>query len=67
MPSLLTGVQLEIRDITTKQEWEDAYSLSIPVMTRVDTSSQEEVKIARAPPRISAERLAAHLEASLQQ
>ncbi|KAK9790324.1 hypothetical protein WJX73_006447 [Symbiochloris irregularis] len=66
MPSPLTGMQLEVRDISTRQEWQEAYGMTIPVLARVDADGSNEVKISRSPPRISAERLAAHLESALQ-
>ncbi|KAK9842096.1 hypothetical protein WJX81_008206 [Elliptochloris bilobata] len=65
MPSVLTDVHLEVRDITTDPEWERAYGLVIPVLTCAYADGSNEVKIPRQSPRMSTERLGAVLEQAL--
>lgn len=67
MQTPLSGATLEVRDITTKPEWWEAYSLTIPVLTFSRDNSDTEVKVPRPSPRLSADRLEAHIAKSLLQ
>lgn len=64
-PSPLSNASLQIRNILDEPEWESAYGLSIPVMTAIKSGESEEIKIPRAPPKLSADRLADHIAKSL--
>ena len=44
-PSLLTGVQLEVRDILSDPAWEAAYSMSVPVLKVAGLDGSNEVRI----------------------
>lgn len=50
----LSDVQLEVRDISTKTEWESAYQYEIPVLARVNDDDSE-VVLPRLSPRLSVE------------
>ncbi|KAK9813295.1 hypothetical protein WJX72_011996 [[Myrmecia] bisecta] len=65
MPSVFSSAHLEVRDITTKPEWESAYGLVIPVLTSACLDDSQEVKIPRPSPRLTAERLGRHIEQAL--
>ncbi|KAK9831700.1 hypothetical protein WJX74_006484 [Apatococcus lobatus] len=65
LPSKLSGADLEVRDIRTKPDWMAAYEYSIPVLTKVSEDGHPEKKIPRAPPKMTAERLARHIEEAL--
>ncbi|CAL5223272.1 g5759 [Coccomyxa viridis] len=67
MQTPLSGARLEVRDITTKPEWWEAYSLTIPVLTFSKDQGNTEVKVPRPSPRLSADRLEAHIAKSLLQ
>lgn len=67
MQTPLTGVTFKVRDITSKPEWWDAYSLTIPVLTVAREDGSREVKVPRPSPRLSADRLEAHIAKSLTQ
>lgn len=54
---------LEVRDITTREDWFNAYQYEVPVLRQ--QLPQGEKPIPRPSPRISVERLAQHLEKSL--
>lgn len=45
LPSILTGVELEVRDITSNPAWEAAYSMSVPVLVAADPDGSNEVRI----------------------
>lgn len=59
----LEGVTIEVRDITSREEWERLYQYEIPVMARL-TASGEEVPIPRQSPRVTVERLKKHLQSA---
>ncbi|KAJ9528571.1 hypothetical protein QJQ45_020449 [Haematococcus lacustris] len=65
MPSLLTGCQLEVRDIASSQDWQAAYGLVVPVLA-LQTPGGREVVLPRAPPRMSADRLQRHVIAAVE-
>ncbi|WP_071515230.1 glutaredoxin family protein [Geitlerinema sp. PCC 9228] len=50
-------ISLEIRDITTRDDWFAAYQYAIPVLVQ-ETSPGEQVRLPRPSPGISVERLA---------
>lgn len=54
---------LEVRDITTREDWFNAYQYEVPVLRQ--QLPQGEKPIPRPSPRISVERLAQQLEKSL--
>lgn len=54
MPNL--KFNLEIRDITTREDWFQAYQYEIPVLCRINSQHQEEM-IPRFSPRASAQQL----------
>ncbi|CAI6002062.1 unnamed protein product [Closterium sp. NIES-65] len=65
--SALEGLQIEVRDITTRQEWMEAYQYEIPVMMRVtvdQSGNAVETLIPRQSPRASVERVRKALEAA---
>jgi len=64
-PSPLSKASLQIRNILDEPEWEQAYGLAIPVMTAIKRGESEEIKIPRAPPRITADRLHKHIVEAL--
>ncbi|BDA48087.1 probable Glutaredoxin-like protein YDR286C [Coccomyxa sp. Obi] len=66
MPSPLSDISFEVRDITTEAAWWEAYSLTIPVLTVADPDGSNEVKVPRPSPRISTDRLGQHLEKALE-
>jgi hypothetical protein len=43
VPSVLSGVELEVRDISGNSTWEAAYSMSVPVLARADLDGSNEV------------------------
>ncbi|CAI5484096.1 unnamed protein product [Closterium sp. Yama58-4] len=65
--SALDGLQIEMRDITTRQQWMEAYQYEIPVMMRVtvdQSGNTVETLIPRQSPRASVERVRKALEAA---
>ncbi|CAI5533666.1 unnamed protein product [Closterium sp. Naga37s-1] len=65
--SALDGLQIEVRDITARQEWMEAYQYEIPVMMRVtvdQSGNAVETLIPRQSPRASVERVRKTLEAA---
>ncbi|KAK9743385.1 hypothetical protein RND81_03G235800 [Saponaria officinalis] len=50
----LLNVQLEIRDITTNLEWENAYQYEIPVLAKLRVDGTEEI-LPRLSPRLGVE------------
>eukprot|EP00850_Spirogloea_muscicola_P016914 SM000141S00858 [mRNA] locus=s141:125668:126760:+ [translate_table: standard] len=57
----LADLVLEVRDITTRADWEEAYRYEIPVMARA-LASGSEAMLPRPSPRVSVERLHRQLE-----
>jgi len=45
MPSVLSGVELEVRDISSNPAWEAAYSMSVPVMAAALPDGSNEVSL----------------------
>jgi glutaredoxin len=43
MPSILSGVELEIRDVSTNPAWKGAYSMSVPVLAVASLDGSHEV------------------------
>jgi len=43
-PSVLRGVELEVRDISKDRKWEAAYSMSIPVLAAASLDGSNEVR-----------------------
>jgi len=66
MPSPLTGAQLEVRDITTKEEWERQYGMVIPVLTVTLPGSITEIKVKRVPPKSAGDRVAKYILAAME-
>jgi len=64
-PSLLTGADIEVRDITTRPEWEQAYAMEIPVLAHASLDNSNEKQIPRPAPRLSADRLEKHIISAL--
>ncbi|KAG5067565.1 hypothetical protein AAZX31_04G231300 [Glycine max] len=62
----LHGVDLQIRDITTNPEWENAYQYEIPVLAKV-LSDGTEVALPRLSPRLGVELLQKKIAAALSQ
>ncbi|BBN04065.1 hypothetical protein MPTK1_3g01590 [Marchantia polymorpha subsp. ruderalis] len=60
----LPNIQLEVRNILTKPEWENAYQYEIPVLAHVKDDGSEET-IPRLSPRLSADQMRKKLEAVL--
>lgn len=60
----LSDVQFEIRNISTKTEWEAAYQYEIPVLARVNEDNSETV-LPRLSPRLSIELIHRKLSAAL--
>ncbi|EFN50806.1 hypothetical protein CHLNCDRAFT_33349 [Chlorella variabilis] len=60
LPCALSGAELEVRDISTRPEWEAAYGQLIPVLAAADGGG--EVEVPRPSPRLSADALQKHLE-----
>lgn len=60
----ISDVELEVRDITTKEEWEQAYQYEIPVLACMKGNGIEEV-IPRFSPRLTIEQLQKKLAAVL--
>lgn len=58
------GATIELRDVSTNEEWARAYAMSVPVLMRLLPGGQEQ-PIPRAPPKTSVDRLRRHLEANL--
>ncbi len=44
MPSILSDVELEIRDISTNPKWKAAYSMSVPVLAVASLDGSNEVR-----------------------
>eukprot|EP00249_Psilotum_nudum_P036924 c9046_g1_i1 orf=383-880(-) len=61
----LGGVQLEVRDISTNSEWEEAYQYEIPVLSRLNDDGCEKV-LPRFSPRLSLEQLQKKLSEALE-
>jgi hypothetical protein len=57
---------LEIRDITTRDDWFNAYQYEIPVLFVVDDASEQLTPIPRPSPRISIAQLAQTLQKYVQ-
>ncbi|KAL3683970.1 hypothetical protein R1sor_001992 [Riccia sorocarpa] len=62
--STLSDVELEIRNILTKPEWENAYRYEIPVLAHVREDGTEET-IPRLSPRLTAQQMHNKLRAVL--
>jgi len=58
---------LEVRDITTRDEWFQAYQYEIPVLYLVAAPDQPPVLVPRASPRASAEQIERLLQKTLLQ
>ena len=43
VPSLLSGVELEIREISSNPVWESKYAMSVPVLAAIDPDGSNEV------------------------
>lgn len=67
--SVMADLELEVRDISGDQQLEAKYGMSVPVMSWLpepDSPPEQEVLIARAAPRVSADQLEKHLAKQLQ-
>lgn len=60
----LSDVELEVRDITTNEGWENAYQYEIPVLARLRADDSEDI-IPRFSPRLTVEQLQKKLAAVL--
>ncbi|NJL60868.1 MAG: glutaredoxin family protein [Methylacidiphilales bacterium] len=56
------SLQLEIRDITTRDDWFQAYQYEIPVLFVADTTENQATMIPRPSPRASWQQLAQILQ-----
>ncbi|BAT78612.1 hypothetical protein VIGAN_02131200 [Vigna angularis var. angularis] len=65
-PDSLNDVDLQIRDITSNPEWENAYQYEIPVLAKV-LSDGTEVALPRLSPRLGVELLHKKIAAALKQ
>ncbi|RZC94558.1 hypothetical protein C5167_026287 [Papaver somniferum] len=65
-PDSLHDVQLQVRDITTNPQWENAYQYEIPVLARVRFDGTEET-LPRLSPRLGVELVQKKLAALLRQ
>jgi len=71
--SRLRGVELEIRDIESNEEWNSAFAMEVPVLFWKSRKSGEggereresETLIPRSPPRVTVEKLSATFEAAM--
>ena len=53
----LGGFELEIRDITTRKDWFQAYQFEIPFLFKVTETDEAEQPIPRLSPRLSVSQL----------
>eukprot|EP00271_Cylindrocystis_brebissonii_P019098 TRINITY_DN5664_c0_g1_i1.p1 TRINITY_DN5664_c0_g1~~TRINITY_DN5664_c0_g1_i1.p1 ORF type:complete len:331 (-),score=20.69 TRINITY_DN5664_c0_g1_i1:409-1401(-) len=60
----LKGMEIEVRDITTRGEWESAYQYEIPVVAIAHGAGEEKI-LPRISPRVSVGRLRGVLEQAL--
>jgi len=51
------GLDLEIRDITTREEWWQLYQYEVPVLCQKITSTDREARLPRPSPRFSIKQL----------
>ena len=58
LPSPLSGVALELRDVDARPEWGARFGLEVPVVAWADAAGRE-TPTPRPPPRASADRVAA--------
>ncbi|KAF5202917.1 Glutaredoxin-like protein [Thalictrum thalictroides] len=65
-PDSLHDVDLQIRDITSNPEWENAYQYEIPVLARVLSDGTEET-LPRLSPRLGVELVQKKIAAALRQ
>ncbi|KAK6939856.1 Glutaredoxin-like [Dillenia turbinata] len=65
-PHSLQDVHLEVRDITSKVEWEQAYQYEIPVLARALPDGSEEI-LPRLSPRLGVEHIQKKLATALRQ
>ncbi|KAK7353167.1 hypothetical protein VNO80_18607 [Phaseolus coccineus] len=65
-PDSLNDVDLQIRDITSNPDWENAYQYEIPVLAKV-LSDGTEVALPRLSPRLGVELLHKKIAAALKQ
>lgn len=49
--------QLEVRDITTRDEWFQTYQYEIPVLCRVQSECSKEEQLPRPSPRVTVRQL----------
>ncbi|PSC67204.1 glutaredoxin 2 [Micractinium conductrix] len=62
MPSAFSTAELEVRDVTSKPEWEQRYAMSIPVLAAAAADGSGEVEVPRPSPRFSTDALQKHIE-----
>jgi hypothetical protein len=55
---------VQVRDISTNQEWQDAMHLAVPVLAALDRQGRE-VVLPRPTPRVSADRIERDITAAL--
>ncbi|XP_050365878.1 uncharacterized protein LOC126784459 [Argentina anserina] len=65
-PDSIHDVHLQIRDITSNPEWENAYQYEIPVLARVLSDGTEET-LPRLSPRLGVEMVQKRIAAALKQ
>ncbi|KAL4544539.1 hypothetical protein Ndes2526B_g00500 [Nannochloris sp. 'desiccata'] len=65
MPSILSDVELEIRDVSTNPAWKAAYSMSVPVLAVASSDGSNEREVPRPSPRLTADMLEKHLDKHL--
>ncbi|GLT85033.1 hypothetical protein SLE2022_032350 [Rubroshorea leprosula] len=65
-PDSLHDVDLQVRDITTNPEWENAYQYEIPVLAKVLADGTEET-IPRLSPRLGVELIQKKIAAALRE
>lgn len=63
-PNSINDVELQIRDITTNPEWENAFQYEIPVLARIRSDGTEEI-LPRLSPRLGIERIQKKISAAL--
>jgi Glutaredoxin-like domain (DUF836) len=61
-PDFSLDIHLEVRDITTREDWFQAYQYEIPVLFWVDSSSDLLIPLPRCSPRASVQQVAQMLQ-----
>ena len=61
-PGCLSRFELEVRDITTQEDWLKAYEYEIPVLCRRREEQCGEERLPRISPRMTLKQLEVHLQ-----